>query len=70
MKKVVKPAVMDPMGALRGWAFIFCFLSIGLTTRFRELKAVSRGALLAFCSLYLPQGAFGALVRLIQRRAA
>jgi putative flippase GtrA len=39
---------MDPMGALRGWAFIFCFLSIGLTTRFRELKAVSRGALLAF----------------------
>jgi uncharacterized membrane protein YadS len=48
LKKVVKPAVMDPMGALRGWAFIFCFLSIGLTTRFRELKAVSRGALLAF----------------------
>jgi uncharacterized membrane protein YadS len=48
LKKVVKPAVMDQMGALRGWAFIFCFLSIGLTTRFRELSAVSRGALLAF----------------------
>jgi uncharacterized membrane protein YadS len=48
LKKVVKPALMDPIGALRGWAFIFCFLSIGLTTRFRELKAVSRGALLAF----------------------
>ena len=48
LKKTVKPAVMDPMGALRGWTFIFCFLSIGLTTRFRELKAVSRGALLAF----------------------
>ncbi len=48
LKKVVKPALMDPMGALRGWAFIFCFLSIGLTTRFKELKAVSRGALLAF----------------------
>jgi uncharacterized membrane protein YadS len=48
LKKVVKPALMDPMGALRGWAFIFCFLSIGLTTRFRELKSVSRGALLAF----------------------
>jgi uncharacterized membrane protein YadS len=48
LKKVVKPALMDPMGALRGWAFIFCFLSIGLTTRFRELKTVSRGALLAF----------------------
>ncbi len=48
LKKVVKPALMDPMGALRGWAFIFCFLSIGLTTRFKELKTVSRGALLAF----------------------
>jgi uncharacterized membrane protein YadS len=48
LKKVVKPALMDPIGALRGWAFIFCFLSIGLTTRFRELKAVSRGAMLAF----------------------
>jgi uncharacterized membrane protein YadS len=48
LKKVVKPALMDPMGALRGWAFIFCFLSIGLTTRFRELKAVSLKAVLAF----------------------
>jgi len=25
---------------LRTWAFIFCFLSIGLTTRFRELAGV------------------------------
>ncbi len=48
LKKVVKPALMDQMGALRGWAFIFCFLSIGLSTRFRELKAVSKGALAAF----------------------
>ena len=48
LKKVVKPALMDPIGALRGWTFIFCFLSIGLTTRFRDLKAVSRGVILAF----------------------
>lgn len=48
LKKVVKPALMDPIGALRSWAFIFCFLAIGLNTRFRELKAVSRGALWAF----------------------
>lgn len=48
LKKVVKPALMDPIGALRGWTFIFCFLSIGLSTRFRELKVVSRGAFLAF----------------------
>jgi uncharacterized membrane protein YadS len=48
LKKVVKPALMDPIGALRGWAFIFCFLSIGLTTRFRELKAVGWRAIAAF----------------------
>lgn len=46
--KAAKPLLMDPMGALRGWAFTFCFLSIGLSTRFREMKAVSRGAILAF----------------------
>ena len=48
LKKVVKSALMDPMGALRGWAFIFCFLSIGLTTRFRELNAVNRATIRAF----------------------
>jgi uncharacterized membrane protein YadS len=48
LKKVVKPALIDPVGALRGWAFIFCFLSIGLTTRFRELKSVGWGAFLTF----------------------
>jgi uncharacterized membrane protein YadS len=25
---------------LRSWTFIFCFLSIGLTTRFRELAGI------------------------------
>jgi uncharacterized integral membrane protein (TIGR00698 family) len=33
----VKPALVEPIKNLRTWAFIFCFLSIGLTTRFREL---------------------------------
>jgi uncharacterized membrane protein YadS len=27
-----------PLVSLRTWTFIFCFLSIGLTTRFKELK--------------------------------
>jgi len=36
----VKPNVILPLVSLRTWAFIFCFLSIGLTTRFRELQAV------------------------------
>jgi uncharacterized membrane protein YadS len=36
--KAVKPGLIAPIVSLRSWAFIFCFLSIGLTTRFRELK--------------------------------
>ncbi len=35
----VKPNLITPLVSLRSWTFIFCFLSIGLTTRFRELKA-------------------------------
>jgi len=37
--KIVKPGLLLPIVSLRSWAFIFCFLSIGLTTRFKELKA-------------------------------
>ncbi|HXW39859.1 MAG TPA: putative sulfate exporter family transporter, partial [Xanthobacteraceae bacterium] len=33
---------------LRSWAFIFCFLSIGLTTRFRELAGAGTRPFLAF----------------------
>jgi len=41
--KVLKPALVGPLTALRTWAFILCFFSIGLTTRFREFaKAGSR----------------------------
>ncbi len=35
----LKPDLIQPLVSIRSWAFIFCFLSIGLTTRFRELKA-------------------------------
>ena len=35
----VKPNLIMPLVSIRTWTFIFCFLSIGLTTRFRELKA-------------------------------
>jgi uncharacterized integral membrane protein (TIGR00698 family) len=34
--KIVKPVLVAPLVALRTWAFTFCFLSIGLTTRLRE----------------------------------
>jgi len=36
-KKVLQPALVAPLQVLRVWAFTFTFLSIGLTTRFREL---------------------------------
>ncbi|MGC4016576.1 MAG: putative sulfate exporter family transporter [Luteolibacter sp.] len=36
--KLVKPNLVAPLIALRTWAFTFCFLSIGLTTRLREFK--------------------------------
>ncbi|MEI9897270.1 MAG: putative sulfate exporter family transporter [Chthoniobacter sp.] len=37
--KLVKPGLVAPLVALRTWAFTFCFLSIGLTTRLRELSS-------------------------------
>lgn len=36
-KKIVQPTLVAPLQVLRVWAFIFTFLSIGLTTRFRDL---------------------------------
>jgi uncharacterized integral membrane protein (TIGR00698 family) len=36
---VVQPDFVAPVRGLRTWAFIFCFFSIGLTTRFRELAS-------------------------------
>jgi len=34
---VVKPGLVAPITSLRVWAFTFCFLSIGLTTRLKDL---------------------------------
>jgi uncharacterized membrane protein YadS len=42
--------LVAPIKDLRSWAFIFCFLSIGLTTRFRELAAAGTKPFLAFTS--------------------
>jgi uncharacterized integral membrane protein (TIGR00698 family) len=46
----VKPNLIMPLVSLRSWVFIFCFLSIGLTTRFKELKAVGWKPFWAFTS--------------------
>lgn len=48
LNKVVKPNLILPLNSLRTWAFIFCFLSIGLTTRFRDLKGVGWKTFSAF----------------------
>ncbi len=46
--KQVTPALVAPVKDLRTWAFIFCFFSIGLTTRFRDLTHAGRKPFLAF----------------------
>jgi uncharacterized membrane protein YadS len=46
--KIVKPELVGPVKALRTWAFIFCFFSIGLTTRFRELASATGKPFWAF----------------------
>jgi uncharacterized membrane protein YadS len=46
--KLVKPQLVAPLAALRNWAFIFSFLSIGLTTRFRDLGAAGWRPFVAF----------------------
>ena len=48
--KQVNPTLVGPIKDLRTWAFIFCFLSIGLTTRFRELARAGTKPFLAFSS--------------------
>jgi uncharacterized membrane protein YadS len=46
--KTVVPSLVGPIKDLRTWAFIFCFLSIGLTTRFGELANAGKRPFLAF----------------------
>ncbi len=47
---LLKPMLVAPVSDLRLWLFIFCFLSIGLTTKFGELTAAGRKPFLAFTS--------------------
>ncbi len=47
-KRVLEPELIGPLKNLRVWAFTFCFLSIGLSTRWRDLAATGRKPFLAF----------------------
>jgi uncharacterized membrane protein YadS len=46
--RVAVAGLVGPIKDLRTWAFIFCFFSIGLTTRFRDLAAAGRKPFAAF----------------------
>jgi uncharacterized integral membrane protein (TIGR00698 family) len=46
----VVPGLVAPLKGLRTWAFIFSFLSIGLSTRFRELARSGPRPFLAFAA--------------------
>lgn len=47
-KKTVTPELVAPLQGLRTWAFTFCFLSIGLTTRLRDLATAGAKPFYAF----------------------
>jgi len=58
---VLKPGLIAPIKTLRSWTFVFTFLSIGFTTRFRELAKFGWQPLVAFTSgvaLNVPLGFF------------
>jgi uncharacterized membrane protein YadS len=55
--KVVKPALIAPITALRTWAFTFSFLSIGLTTRVKDFVSTGSKPFLAF--------AVGAIINIV-----
>lgn len=46
--KAVTDSIIKPLKTLRTWAFIFCFLAIGLTTRFKDLTSVGWKPFAAF----------------------
>lgn len=47
-KSTVVPELVGPVKNLRTWAFIFCFFSIGLTTRLRDFAAAGARPFYAF----------------------
>ncbi len=46
--RLVKPGLIAPITTLRTWAFTFSFLSIGLTTRFRDFAPAGGRPAIAF----------------------
>ncbi|HTB99995.1 MAG TPA: putative sulfate exporter family transporter [Ferruginibacter sp.] len=63
--KIVKPALIAPITSLRTWAFTFSFLSIGLTTRFRELANAGIKPFIAFTAGVLVNVVLGYVLSVI-----
>lgn len=63
--QLVKPALINPITALRTWVFTFSFLSIGLTTRFRELAHAGRKPFIAFTAGVIVNLALGYILSVI-----
>ena len=63
--KLVKPTLVTPIISLRTWVFTFSFLSIGLTTRFRELASVGSKPFVAFTVGVVVNVALGYLLSVV-----
>ena len=48
VNQIIKPDLIAPLKNLRVWAFTFCFLSIGLSTRWRDLAQAGSRPFIAF----------------------
>lgn len=63
--KSVDASIIKPIKELRSWAFIFTFLSIGLTTRFKELTSVGWRPFAAFTTGVLVNVPLGYLLSVV-----
>ncbi len=63
--KILKPDLIAPIKNLRTWAFTFCFLSIGLTTRGRDLVSAGKRPFLAFTAGVVVNLALGYLLSVV-----
>ncbi len=61
-RKIVTPELTGPITVLRTWAFIFCFFSIGLTTRLKSLSATGLKPFVAFTTGVVVNVAVGYLL--------
>lgn len=57
--------VIGPIKEIRTWAFTFCFLSIGLTTRFKQLTAVGWKPFAAFSAGAVVNAILGYLISIL-----